>query len=234
MDILTNSAALTAILALNRTQRALTATEDEASTGLAVSSASDNAAYWSMAVGQNAQIGALQTVLNSLSMSEGIVSVTNTALTDVIGDVENISRDLVSANQTGANLAALQEDISANQQAIIAAGNSATFNGVNWLVHGWEETVSTTIQNTFDISQSQMDQALAQSNGTFEDAVTQTLSVNYTDTQDNETVTGTSTASETVDYSLSNSGASIDPSIGGQDDYENYSVASPSQSSTKR
>ncbi len=33
-------------------------------------------------------------------MSEGIVSVTNTALTDVIGDVENISRDLVSANQT--------------------------------------------------------------------------------------------------------------------------------------
>ncbi len=104
---------------------------------------------------------------------------------------------------------------------------------MNWLVHGWEETVSTTIQNTFDISQSQMDQALAQSNGTFEDAVTQTLSVNYTDTQDNETVTGTSTASETVDYSLSNSGASIDPSIGGQDDYENYSVASTSQSNTQ-
>ncbi len=51
MDILTNSAALTAILALNRTQRALTATEDEASTGLAVSSASDNAAYWSMGRG---------------------------------------------------------------------------------------------------------------------------------------------------------------------------------------
>ena len=48
-SILTNSSALTALQSLDQTEQALSSTQNEISTGLAVSSAADNAAYWSIA-----------------------------------------------------------------------------------------------------------------------------------------------------------------------------------------
>ena len=44
-SILTNASALSALQALTQTQAALTTTENQVSTGLAVSSAADNASY---------------------------------------------------------------------------------------------------------------------------------------------------------------------------------------------
>ena len=48
-SILTNASALSALQSLTQTQNALQTTENQVSTGLAVSSAADNASYWSIA-----------------------------------------------------------------------------------------------------------------------------------------------------------------------------------------
>ena len=49
LSINTNAAAMTALKSLQQTNAALETTQNRISTGLAVSDASDNAAYWSIA-----------------------------------------------------------------------------------------------------------------------------------------------------------------------------------------
>ena len=58
-DLLTNTSAMTALLALNQTQQSLNTYENQVSTGLAICGAKDNAAYWSIATTMNTQVGAL-------------------------------------------------------------------------------------------------------------------------------------------------------------------------------
>ena len=65
-SILTNSAALSALQSLSMTQQDLGITQNQVSSGLAVQSAADNAAYW--AIGQQ------------LTSDSGIVTAANTAL----------------------------------------------------------------------------------------------------------------------------------------------------------
>ncbi len=47
-SILTNSAALSALQSLNMVQQDMNITQNQVSTGLAVATASDNAAYWAI------------------------------------------------------------------------------------------------------------------------------------------------------------------------------------------
>ena len=48
-SILTNTSAMTALQTLNQTMNSMKMTQNQISTGLRISSASDNAAYWSVA-----------------------------------------------------------------------------------------------------------------------------------------------------------------------------------------
>ncbi len=48
-SLLTNTSAMTALQNLAATQKALTTTQSQISSGLRVATASDNAAYWSIA-----------------------------------------------------------------------------------------------------------------------------------------------------------------------------------------
>ncbi|MBE7159454.1 MAG: hypothetical protein INR62_13660, partial [Rhodospirillales bacterium] len=54
-SLLTNVSAISALRALTATQKALTCTEDQVSTGLRVADASDNAAYWSISTAMKSQ-----------------------------------------------------------------------------------------------------------------------------------------------------------------------------------
>jgi len=132
-SLLTNNAAMTALLALNQTQMNLAKYENQVSTGLKIGSASDNAAYWSIATSMNSQIGALGAVSSALSESGSLLSTTSAALQQTVSIMNNIKNDLITAENPGTDLSKIQTDIVTQQQMLLSIGQAATFNGQNLL-----------------------------------------------------------------------------------------------------
>ncbi len=132
-SLLTNNAAMTALLSLNMTQQTLATYEKQVSTGLKISSAADNASYWSIATSMSSQTSALGAVSNALSESGSMLSTMSAALTQSISIMDNIQNDLVTAQQPGTDLTKVQTDIQTQQQMLLSIGSSATFNGQNML-----------------------------------------------------------------------------------------------------
>jgi flagellin len=115
------------------TQNNLQTTESQVSTGLKISTAADNAAYWSIGTKMTSQNSALGAVSDALNESGSLLSTMTTALNSTITIMTAIKNDLIAAEQPGADAASIQTDISAQQQALISIGASATFNGQNFL-----------------------------------------------------------------------------------------------------
>jgi flagellin len=132
-SILTNASALTALQALNATQQNLQTTESQVSTGLKISTAADNAAYWSIGTKMSSQNDALGAVSDALNESGSLLSTMTTALNSTITIMDSIQKDLIAAEQPGADLSSIQTDIASQQQALLSIGESATFNGQNFL-----------------------------------------------------------------------------------------------------
>jgi flagellin len=137
-DLLTNTSAMTALLQLNQTQQNLNTYENQVSTGLAISNASDNAAYWSIATTMNTQIGALNAVSSSLSESSSMLATMTAALNSTVSIMDNLQHDLVTAQGLAAqgsttDLANVQSDISQQQQLLESIGKASVVNGVNFL-----------------------------------------------------------------------------------------------------
>ncbi len=156
-SVLTNTAAMSALSNLTATQRDLTKTQAQVSSGLAVATASDSAAYWSIGKTMSAQVAGLAAVQQSLALTNSIADVTAAALTSIKGSVQKIEADVVTANEAGTDETQVQSDITAQQQSIIAVANSASFNGVNWLVnHTLKSTSSDTVLSV-DVSEAEFD-----------------------------------------------------------------------------
>jgi len=124
---------MTALAALTKTQSNLATTENQISTGLRISSAADNATYWSIATKMRSDIGALGAVNDALSQSSSIVSTMTQALQQAISVVGVIKNDLVTASNPSADLTKIQTDIASQQASLISIGSSAIVNGVNFL-----------------------------------------------------------------------------------------------------
>ncbi len=132
-SLLTNTSAMTALQSLTQTQRYMNTTENQISTGLAISSAADNASYWSIATQMNSDIGALGAVNSALSESQSMIATMTTAMQSTISVMDAIKNDLTTAQQPGASLTKIQTDITAQQNALLSIGQSASFNGQNYL-----------------------------------------------------------------------------------------------------
>ncbi|MCA1475771.1 flagellin [Bradyrhizobium sp. NBAIM08] len=136
-SLLTNSSAMTALQTLRSVSTQLAATQNRISTGQRVSTASDNAAYWSIATSMRSDNAALSAVSDSLGLSAATVDTEYTALTSVIGDKDSgltkLQALLVEAKTAGIDRTKIQADITQIQQDMKLKANSATFNGINWL-----------------------------------------------------------------------------------------------------
>jgi flagellin len=141
---------MTALLALNQTQQNLAKYENQVSTGLKISSAADNASYWSIATSMSSQVGALGAVSSALSESSSMLSTMSAALQSTVSIVNNIKNDLVTAQQPGTDLSKIQTDISTQQQLLISIGTSASFNGQNFLASATGSSVS--LVSSYDAS----------------------------------------------------------------------------------
>ena len=136
-SLLTNSSAMTALQTLRSVSAQLATTQNRISTGQRVATASDNAAYWSIATSMRADNAALSAVSDSLGLSAATVDTEYTALTAVVGDktggLTKLQALLVEAKTAGIDRAKIQADITQIQDQMKNTADAATFNGVNWL-----------------------------------------------------------------------------------------------------
>ncbi|RUU03364.1 flagellin [Mesorhizobium sp. USDA-HM6] len=133
-SIMTNSAALTALQSLSNTNKQLEITQSRISTGYRVATASDNAAYWSIATSMKSDNKALSAVQDSLGLGAGKVDTAYTAINNVKDQVDLIKAKLVTAR--GASQEDQQKiatEIKAIQDQIKSSVTNANFAGSNLL-----------------------------------------------------------------------------------------------------
>ncbi len=132
-SILHNSAALSALQTLSMTQQALATTQGQVSSGLAVASASDNAAYWSIATQLSADSGMISASNSALSQSQAVLDTATTAISSIITTINAIQAALTEATNPGAALNDINTTLSSLGSQLTDALTGASFNGTNVL-----------------------------------------------------------------------------------------------------
>lgn len=132
-SLLTNHSAITALQYLNQTSREMQTTQNRISTGMRVATASDNAAYWSIATTMRSDNSSLSAVKDTLGMGSATIDVGTAALQTTVGVVNQIKSKLVAAAEPGVDRSKVQAEITALQDQLKSIADSAVFSGQNWL-----------------------------------------------------------------------------------------------------
>ena len=140
-SILNNSAALSALQALQMTQQSLATVQNQVSTGLAVASAADNSSYWSIATQLKQDNGIVQASNTALTVGQSVLSTATSAINSAITTLNAMATALTQAQNPGANLVAINTSLVSLGQQLTDAVNNASFNGENIL----NASITTTI-----------------------------------------------------------------------------------------
>ena len=135
-----NSAALSALQALNMTQQSMNTVQNQVSTGLAVATAADNSSYWSVAAELNQDNGIVTASNTALTEGQSMLSTASSAINSVITTLNSMATALTEAQTPNANLTAINTSLASLGQELTDAVNNASFNGLN-ILNG---TVTTT------------------------------------------------------------------------------------------
>lgn len=136
VSVHTNTSAMIALQNLTSTNKLLEDSQNRISTGLAVSSAKDNASVYAIAQGQRADLSSLDAVTESLNRASSIADVAMSA-GESVSDLLNQLREKVvgamdgSIDTTSRN--ALNSDFKSILGQITNVVGNATFNGANIL-----------------------------------------------------------------------------------------------------
>jgi flagellin len=109
-------------------------TQDAVSSGLRISKASDNAAYWSIATTMKSDDSAIGAVSDALGLGAAKVDTASTAVSSTIDIVGQIKDKLVTAMEGSVDKGQVQEEIGQLQQQLQSVAQSASFNGENWVM----------------------------------------------------------------------------------------------------
>jgi len=132
----TNPGALIALENLNNTSQQLAQAQNIVSTGLAIASAKDNGAIWSIAQTERSDVSSLDAVKSSLQTGQSIIDVANSAGSTVSNLLSQMAQKALAASDTSLDAtsrAALNNDFIALRNQITSTVQNASFNGVNLL-----------------------------------------------------------------------------------------------------
>ena len=132
-SIMTNNSAMTALKSLAMTNKSIETTQARISTGYEVATASDNAAYWSIATTMRSDNSALSTVQDALGLGAATLDVAYTGMESAIDVVDEIKSKLVAAKEPGVDKDKIQSEITELQNQLEGIASSASFNGENYL-----------------------------------------------------------------------------------------------------
>ena len=151
-SLLTNASAMTALQTLSMVNKDLSTTQARISTGQKVASASDNAAYWSIATTMRSDVSALGAVQEALGLGAAKVDTAYAGMEQAIEYVKEIKNKLVAAQEPSADRAKLNDDISQLQSQLRGIAEAASFSGENWLqadITGGGGSVTESIVSSF-------------------------------------------------------------------------------------
>ncbi|HME84441.1 MAG TPA: flagellin [Roseiarcus sp.] len=140
-SILNNSAALSALEALQMTQQSLATVQNQVSTGLSVASAADNSAYWSIAAQLNADSGIVTASNDALSQGQSVLATATSAINSVITTLNSMATALTQAQNPGAEIGDINTSLASLGRQLTDAVNGASFNGLN-VLNGTQNTLS--------------------------------------------------------------------------------------------
>ncbi|MBB5571460.1 MULTISPECIES: flagellin [Rhizobium] len=141
-SILTNNAAMSALQTLRGINSDLQSTQNAVSSGLRISKASDNAAYWSIGTTMKSDDSAIGAVSDALGLGAAKVDTATTAVTSALDIVSQIKSKLVTAMEGSVDKGQVQEEIGQLQQQLESVAQSASFNGENWVVAAANDSAS--------------------------------------------------------------------------------------------
>ncbi|MEW9616634.1 flagellin [Shinella sp. S4-D37] len=132
-SILTNTNAMAALSTLRSISSSMEDTQNRISSGLRVGSASDNAAYWSIATTMRSDNAALSSVQDALGLGAAKVDTAYAGMESAIEVVKEIKNKLVAATEDGVDKGKIQEEITQLQDQLKSISEAASFSGENWL-----------------------------------------------------------------------------------------------------
>jgi flagellin len=132
-SLLTNSSAMTALQTLSMTNKNLATTQNRIATGQRVSTASDNAAYWSIATTMRSDNKALGAVKDALGLGAATIDTMYTGLNGTVDVVSEIKAKLVAARTPGVDRGKIQSEITELQKQLQNTADNAVVNGENWI-----------------------------------------------------------------------------------------------------
>ncbi|SFO12059.1 flagellin [Mesorhizobium sp. NFR06] len=196
-SIMTNSAALTALQSLNNTNKQLETTQARISTGYRVATASDNAAYWSIATTMRSDNKANSVVQDALGLGAGKVDTAYTAMNSAIDVVDQIKQKVLLAKTSSADdRAKIQSEIASLQAQLTDNIGGANYAGSNLLQTDSSSTTSTklTVMTSYN----------RDSTGK---VTTGTLDVLFSKTRLVDSITGTKTGALDKTFTTTGAGA---------------------------
>jgi flagellin len=108
-------------------------TQNRVATGLRVSTAADNAAYWSIATTMRSDRASLSTVADALGLGAATIDTATAGLTNAIDVADKLKAKLVAARAPGIDRSKIQNEIEQLQASLQSTVDSANFSGENWL-----------------------------------------------------------------------------------------------------
>ena len=139
LSVNTNAGALIALQNLTSTSQQLQQTQNQVSTGLAVSSPQDNGAIWAIAQNERGNSNSLDAVIQSLQRAQSTVQVATSAGTSVSNLLNQLKTISLSASDTSldsTSLAAYNTQFKSVLNQINQVVNNSDFNGVNMIKSG--------------------------------------------------------------------------------------------------
>ncbi|MEI9890183.1 MAG: flagellin [Caulobacteraceae bacterium] len=136
ISVQNNSAALTALQNLNRTNDQMAQVQQEISTTLAVAEPKDNPSVWATAQGQKIDVDGLASVTQSLNRASSISDVALSAGQTVMDLLNQLKQEALSAQDTQLDSTARQSlntDFAGVLKRITTTLQNASFDGANLL-----------------------------------------------------------------------------------------------------
>lgn len=140
-SILTNVAAMSALQTLRGINSSMQETQARVASGMRVGTASDNAAYWSIATTMRSDNAALSAVEDALGLGAAKIDVAYAAMENAVEIVAEIKSRIVAATEQGVDKAKIQEEIMQLRDQLYSVAQGASFSGENWLLGSGDKTV---------------------------------------------------------------------------------------------
>ena len=134
-SIITNTSAMSALSVLRSIDKQTETVQNHISTGYRVGSASDNAAYWSIATTMRSDNQALSTVQDALGLAASKVDTAYAALDTTIDILSTIRTKLTAASEQGLDKDKVNKEITELKNQLLSVASSASFSGENWLIN---------------------------------------------------------------------------------------------------